>query len=75
MADNRVVEGRMVTPEKLAELIEGDAVLEVDSITDADRSCPECDGDVLEVVYMPSVTELVTGMKCQECGWHADDRG
>lgn len=75
MADNRVVEGRMVTPEKLAELIEGDAVLEVDSIADADRSCPECDGDVLEVVYMPSVTELVTGMKCQECGWHADDRG
>lgn len=74
MADNRVVEGRMVTPEKLAELIEGEPVLEVDSIADADRACPACEGDVLEVVYMPSVTELVTGMKCQECGWHDDDR-
>jgi arginine utilization protein RocB len=74
MADNRVVEGRMVTPEKLAELIEGDSVLEVDSIANADRTCPECDGDVLKVVYMPSVTELVTGMKCQACDWHADDR-
>jgi hypothetical protein len=74
MADNRVVQGRMVTPEKLAELIEGGSVLEVDSIADADRSCPECGGDVLEVVYMPSVTELVTGVKCQACDWHDDDR-
>jgi len=74
MADNRVVQGRMVTPEKLAELIEGDSVLEVDSIADAGRACPDCGGDVLEVVYMPSVTELVTGYKCQDCDWHDDDR-
>jgi hypothetical protein len=74
MADNRVVQGRMVTPEKLAELIEGESVLEVDSIADADGECPDCGGDVLEVVYMPSVTELVTGLKCQACDWHEDDR-
>ena len=74
MGENRVVEGRMVTPGKLAELIEGEDVLEVDSIADADRSCPDCGGDVLEVVYMPSVTELVTGWKCQDCAWQADDR-
>jgi len=74
MAENRVVQGRMVTPGKLAELIEGTDVLEVDSIADADRDCPDCGGDVLEVVYMPSVTELVTGLKCQECDWSADDR-
>jgi hypothetical protein len=74
MAENRVVQGRMVTPEKLAEMIESEAVLEVDSIGDADRECPDCGGDVLEVVYMPSVTELVTGLKCQECDWSDDDR-
>jgi len=74
MADNRVVQGRMVTPGKLAEMIEGESVLEVDSIADADQDCPECGGDVLEVVYMPSVTELVTGLKCQDCDWGDDDR-
>lgn len=74
MADNRVVQGRMVTPGELAKRIEGDEVLEVDSIVDADRACPECDGDVLEIVYMPSVTELVTGQKCQDCDWATTDR-
>ncbi|MFW5938448.1 MAG: DUF5795 family protein, partial [Halanaeroarchaeum sp.] len=24
--------------------------------------------------YMPSVTEFVTGYKCQECDWSGDDR-
>ena len=71
---NRVVQGRMVTPGKLAELIEGEPILEAEDITDADRSCPECDGDVLAVGYMPSVTEFVTGHKCQECDWSDDDR-
>ena len=75
MADNRVVQGRMVTPAALAELIEGDSVMEVDSIQDADRDCPECGSeDVLEIVYMPSVTELVTGWKCQDCDWAETDR-
>ncbi|MDZ5813243.1 DUF5795 family protein, partial [Halorubrum sp. AD140] len=41
---NRVVQGRMVTPEKLAELVEGEPVLEAESIADADRDCPECGG-------------------------------
>jgi len=27
MADNRVVQGRMVTPKKLAELVEGESVM------------------------------------------------
>jgi len=71
---NRVVQGRMVTPEKLAELIEGDAVLEAEPIADADRTCPDCDGDVISVGYMPSVTEFVTGFKCQDCDWSGDDR-
>jgi len=74
MADNRVVQGRMVTPKKLAELVEGDSVMEAEPIADADRDCPDCGGDVLEVVYMPSVTELVTGYKCQDCDWADDDR-
>jgi len=75
MAENRVVQGRMVTPAALAELIEGDAVMEVDSIQDAGRDCPECGSeDVLEIVYMPSVTELVTGWKCQDCDWAETDR-
>ena len=75
MAENRVVQGRMVTPGALAEMIEGDAVMEVDSIEDADRECPECGSeDVLEIVYMPSVTELVTGWKCQDCDWAETDR-
>ncbi len=71
---NRVVEGRMVTPGKLAEMIEGDSVLETEDIEDADRACPDCDGDVIAVGYMPSVTEFVTGYKCQECSWSDDDR-
>jgi DNA-directed RNA polymerase subunit RPC12/RpoP len=72
---NRVVEGRMVTPERLAELIEGERPLETEDIEDADRDCPDCGGDVLAVGYMPSVTEFVTGYKCQDCAWSADDRG
>ena len=71
---NRVVQGRMVTPETLAELVEGESILEAESIADADRDCPECDGDVIQVGYMPSVTEFVTGYKCQECDWSDDDR-
>ena len=74
MAENRVVEGRMVTPEALAELIEGDDVMDAEAITDADRECPNCGGDVLEVGYMPSITEFVTGQKCQDCGWSETDR-
>ena len=71
---NRVVQGRMVTPTSLAELVEGESVLEAESIEDADRDCPECGGDVVAVGYMPSVTEFVTGYKCQECDWKATDR-
>ena len=71
---NRVVQGRMVTAERLAELIEGEPPMEADAIEDADRQCPECDGDVLAVAYMPSVTELITGYKCQECDWSDADR-
>ena len=74
MADNRVVEGRMVTPEKLAELVEGDGVMDAEAIEDADRQCPDCGADVLSVGYMPSVTEFVTGYKCQDCGWRETDR-
>lgn len=74
MSDNRVVQGRMVTAKRLAEIIEGDDVMETESITDVDTACPECGGDVLEVVYMPTVTELVTGRKCQECDWSDADR-
>ncbi|PSP58893.1 hypothetical protein BRC72_03505 [Halobacteriales archaeon QH_7_66_36] len=69
MADNRVVEGRMVTPKKLAELIEGESVMDAEPIEDADRTCPECGGSVLAVGYMPSVTAFVTGYKCQDCSW------
>lgn len=74
MAANRVVQGRMVDSNKLAELIEGDSVMETDSIEEADRSCPECGENVLQVGYMPSVTEFVTGWKCQECDWSETDR-
>ena len=74
MADNRVVEGRMVTPGKLAELIEGESVMDAENIEDADRACPDCDGDVVSVGYMPSVTEFVTGYKCQDCAWSDTDR-
>ncbi len=74
MCANRVVQGRMVNATKLAELIEGESVMEVDSIEEAADACPECDGNVLEVGYMPSITEFVTGWKCQDCDWSADDR-
>ena len=47
--------------------------MEADEIVDADRSCPECNGNVLAVGYMQSVTSFVTGYKCQECDWHAVD--
>lgn len=67
---NRVVEGRMVTAESLAELIEGESPMEATEIEDADRECPDCGGNVLTVGYMPSVTAFVTGYKCQDCGWH-----
>ncbi|MFC6904588.1 DUF5795 family protein [Halalkalicoccus tibetensis] len=74
MDQNRVVEGRMVNPSGLAELIEDADVMEATEIEDADRECPECGGDVLEVGYMPSVSEFVTGYKCQDCGWSETDR-
>ena len=74
MADNRVVQGRMVPPVSLAELIESDSVMDAEAIEDAERTCPECGGDVLSVGYMPSVTEFVTGYKCQECDWAEADR-
>jgi len=74
MADNRVVQGRMVTPGKLAELVEGESVMDAEDIEDADRDCPECGGDVLTVGYMPSITEFVTGYKCQDCDWADADR-
>ena len=48
--------------------------MEAESIADADRQCPECGEDVLAVGYMPSVTEFVTGYKCQECDWDETDR-
>ena len=74
MAENRVVQGRMVTAQRLAELIEDDDVMDAESIAGASRACPECGGDVLEVGYMPSVTEFVTGQKCQECDRRTTDR-
>lgn len=70
---NRVVEGRMVTPERLAELIEGDRPMEATAIEDADRACPDCGGNVISVGYMPSVTAFVTGYKCQDCAWSDRD--
>jgi len=74
MSENRVVQGRMVTAERLAELIEDDDVMEAEAIEDADRDCPDCGGDVVTVGYMPSITEFVTGYKCQECDWREADR-
>jgi predicted RNA-binding Zn-ribbon protein involved in translation (DUF1610 family) len=74
MAENRVVQGRMVTPASLAEMIEGESVMDAEAIEDADRSCPDCGGDVLSVGYMPRVTEFVTGYKCQDCDWSEVDR-
>lgn len=73
MPENRVVQGRMVTPQALAELIEGEDVMEAEAIEDTDRSCPECGGDVLSVGYMPSITAYVTGYKCQDCEWSATE--
>jgi hypothetical protein len=64
----------MVTPKKLAEIIEGDDVMDAEPIEDADEPCPECGEDVVAVGYMPSVTEFVTGKKCQECDWATTDR-
>ncbi len=64
----------MVTGKALAELIEDDSVMEAEPIEDADRDCPECGGNVLEVGYMPSVTEFITGWKCQDCDWSETDR-
>ena len=74
MADNRVVQGRMQTPESLAELVEGESVMDAEPIEDADRDCPECGENVLSVGYMPSALEFVTGYKCQECDWSETDR-
>ncbi len=72
--ENRVVQGRMVTPESLAEMVEGESVMDAEAIEDADRSCPDCGGNVLSVGYMPSVTAFVTGYKCQDCDWHDSER-
>lgn len=74
MSDNRVVQGRMVTPERLAELIEDESVIDAEPIRDAEQRCPDCGGDVLEVGYMPSALEFVTGWKCQDCDWNDTDR-
>jgi len=74
MADNRVVQGRMQTPESLAELIEGESVMDAEPIEDADRECPDCGENVISVGYMPSALEFVTGYKCQECDWSETDR-
>jgi len=74
MADNRVVQGRMQTPASLAELVEGESVMDAEPIEDADRECPECGENVLSVGYMPSALEFVTGYKCQECDWAETDR-
>jgi len=74
MSENRVVQGRMQTPESLAELIEGESVMDAEPIEDADRDCPECGENVITVGYMPSALEFVTGYKCQECDWSETDR-
>lgn len=74
MAENRVVQGRMVTPKRLAALVEGEDVMDAEPIEDADRECPECGENVLKVGYMPSAMEFVTGWKCQECDWSDTDR-
>ena len=74
MGDNRVVQGRMQTPESLAELIEGESVMDAEPIEDAERDCPDCGENVISVGYMPSALEFVTGYKCQECDWAETDR-
>jgi len=73
--ENRVVQGRMVTPESLAELVEGASVMDAEAIEEADDACPDCGGNVLSVGYMPSVTAFVTGYKCQDCDWSDSERG
>ncbi|PSQ48708.1 hypothetical protein BRD19_05735 [Halobacteriales archaeon SW_7_65_23] len=74
MADNRVVQGRMVTPKRLAALIEGEDVMDAEPIEDAERDCPDCGGNVITVGYMPSAMEFVTGYKCQDCDWQDTNR-
>ena len=74
MADNRVVQGRMVTPKRLATLIEGEDVMDAEPIEDAERDCPDCGGNVITVGYMPSAMEFVTGYKCQDCDWQDTNR-
>jgi predicted RNA-binding Zn-ribbon protein involved in translation (DUF1610 family) len=74
MSQNRVVEGRMVNAVRLAELVEGERPMEATEIEDTERECPKCGGDVLSVGYMPSVSEFVTGYKCQDCSWNETDR-
>ena len=74
MGENRVVQGRMQTPESLAELIEGESVMDAEPIEDAERDCPDCGENVISVGYMPSALEFVTGYKCQECDWAETDR-
>ncbi|MFC7077847.1 MULTISPECIES: DUF5795 family protein [Haloarcula] len=74
MADNRVIQGRMQTPESLAELIEGESVMDAEPIEDAEKDCPDCGENVVTVGYMPSALEFVTGYKCQECDWAETDR-
>jgi hypothetical protein len=64
----------MQTPESLAELIEGESVMDAEPIEDADDDCPECGENVISVGYMPSALEFVTGYKCQECDWSDTDR-
>jgi predicted RNA-binding Zn-ribbon protein involved in translation (DUF1610 family) len=64
----------MQTPESLAELIEGESVMDAEPIEDAERDCPDCGENVISVGYMPSALEFVTGYKCQECDWSETDR-
>ena len=64
----------MVTPKRLAALIEGDDVMDAEPIEDAEQDCPECGGNVITVGYMPSALEFVTGYKCQDCDWSDTDR-
>jgi len=64
----------MQTPESLAELIEGESVMDAEPIEDADDDCPDCGENVISVGYMPSALEFVTGYKCQECDWADTDR-
>jgi predicted RNA-binding Zn-ribbon protein involved in translation (DUF1610 family) len=64
----------MQTPESLAELIEGESVMDAEPIEDAEKDCPDCGENVISVGYMPSALEFVTGYKCQECDWADTDR-